>query len=272
MVFNPHKPTNSLLVLNSPEPFIYVSEIALKKMWEYVDLCPSEIGWYGSVTELDNGEDYQYRIDDVFLFEQTVSAVHTTATPEAGFDLLEKLQEKDINLNTIKLWGHSHVKMDTGPSGQDHTQMMDSFSDHFPWAIRVIANKLGKLEFSVYLYAKELVVKDVGWKSLEVSEFREDIALEIKALVTKQELPKPSTIIPYTLAPLNPKVHKGLDPFLIEYIDNEGLSYSARNNAIYDRRGVVQYDLNLDLNELQQDAETYFTERYNSTPYREDTV
>ena len=269
MAFTTHKAKASLIVLAPPTPCIYVTDKALQKMWEYIDQSTKEIGWYGLVTEIST---YNYRIEDVFLFRQTVGSVHTTATADSGFEVLEKLQKSKINPEDVRLWGHSHVNMGTSASGQDHKQMIESFSDHFPWAIRVIGNKAGRLEFSVFLYEENLAVEDVEWKSLALSEYREGITLEIANLVTEVPdivITKGVTNVA-TLLKGNRK--KGdnesslpkvlINPIIQEFILDNNFSVSERYSSIYDREGTKQYCLITDINILTADAHTAYRDKY----------
>jgi hypothetical protein len=75
--------------------------------------------------------------------------------------------------------------MGVSPSGQDDTQIL-TFREGNPWFIRVIANKLGEMEFSVYDFEQGIKFKNVKWieyRSNQVS-LEDIIKAEIAEKVT----------------------------------------------------------------------------------------
>jgi hypothetical protein len=174
-------------------PVIYVSPIANAKMQHYVDIVNDEVGWMGTVEELDSGD---YYIEDVYLFDQEVNG----ATTEIGEDSLAKfatemLKEPDGMeiMNKMRFWGHSHVNMATGPSGQDDSQM-EVFSDcGHDFFIRGIFNKKGEVNWSVYHYSRGVIFHHLEWQlyTEESDELRDQIEDEIREKVKKKTYPRP---------------------------------------------------------------------------------
>lgn len=148
-------------------PEIYVTLLALHKMRYYIDNTDKEIGWLGYVSRLDKNV---YLIEDVFLVKQKVHSATTEIDPEALASLatnLIKQGEQGISLyNKIRLWGHSHVNMDTFASGQDDAQM-DEF-DTSDFYIRLIGNKNGSWNVCLYDYNSNVV-----WSGLELKMYYE---------------------------------------------------------------------------------------------------
>jgi hypothetical protein len=166
-------------------PIVYVSPIANAKMQHYVDLVNQEVGWLGTVEELESGD---YLIEDVFLFDQQVSSVTTEISEDGLAEFATKMLQRPDGMeimNKLRFWGHSHVDMPTGPSGQDNEQM-EVFADcGHDFFIRGIYNKRGDVNLAIYDYKKELIIKHPKWKIYVTEEesLREDIEAEISEKV-----------------------------------------------------------------------------------------
>lgn len=174
------------VIVKAKIPDIFISLIALTKMWSYIDIESREIGWLGTV---ERNED-SYIIKDVFLFNQEVSAT-TTEIQEDGLasftveTMKQHSREEGMKImNSLRFWGHSHVTMGTSPSGQDETQL-DNFMKDCDWFIRGIGNKHGRLEFTIYDNLQGIVFKDVPWTEEMVAypDIRESIRAEIEQKV-----------------------------------------------------------------------------------------
>lgn len=131
-------------------PKIYISDLALNKMNEYIEQCSLEIGWLGCAERLENG----IYISDVFLFKQEVHSATTEITTEGlnefAMELMNTCEDGMEIWNNMRVWGHSHVNMPTSPSGQDDKQIevfMENDNDFF---IRIIGNKKGELRIDLY--------------------------------------------------------------------------------------------------------------------------
>lgn len=149
-------------VLEPCIPQIIISPLALDKMKVYVDECDEEVGWLGTAER--QGRDIY--ITDMYLFEQEVSSV-TTDIDEASLTAFaqELLQREDgVEIwNNIRVWGHSHVKMATNPSGTDEDQMETFVECGHEWFIRIIANKLSSLRVDLFDYKQGVIYNDLPW-------------------------------------------------------------------------------------------------------------
>lgn len=158
-------------------PRIFATPVALYKMRYYIDNTDKEIGWLGYVTKLS---DTQYLIEDVFLLKQKVHAATTEIDAEAlaklATDLIKQGEDGMAKYNKIRMWGHSHVNMSTGASGQDDNQMNEFATSDF--YIRLIGNKRGEWNVCLYDYVDNLL-----WSGLEL-ELYYDVE------VTPEELDK----------------------------------------------------------------------------------
>lgn len=171
-------------------PTIVVSFMAYCDMYYIIRASGNaEVGWLGSVTVLP---DNRYRIDDVFLFRQQVSAVHCEFDAEdVGKFYHELLKEDPKNmemLNRIMFWGHLHPGNMTDPSHQDEEQMK-VFSDN-PFFIRGIFTRSGLASFTFFDYEHRRKVVDCPWEFiLPRDEEREaSVVLEIREKVRRAPL------------------------------------------------------------------------------------
>ncbi len=162
----------------SKVPKIILSREAYTLMALYVELGDQEVGWLGTAIRLENGD---FRIEKVMLFKQQVSGTETEISTEGLQDLAMELigrgEEGITDWNNMRFWGHSHVRMGTSPSGTDENTMMKNRwgsrsgdgtfcfeNSDYPWAIRGIFNKLGRAQFSLFLYEEGLRLDDVAWE------------------------------------------------------------------------------------------------------------
>ena len=142
-------------------PKIIIKLSALLKMKGYVEHCDSEIAWLGLVEK--NGT--TYTIVDVDLMQQDVSS----ATAEIHEKGLQEYAERFINkgdyetLSKIRLWGHSHVNMDTTPSSTDEETLAE-YGENCEYFIRIIANKKGKLTVDFIDMIEDLRFDNVPWE------------------------------------------------------------------------------------------------------------
>lgn len=172
------KPTIS--VVEGLAPKCLISHKALGKMWTYIDECSDEIGWLGTATRNKN----IITIDDVFLFDQEVHSTTTEITPDGlakfGMEILNMPNGTEM-WNNMRVWGHSHVRMQVTPSAQDNNQMKTFAECGLGWFIRIIANKHGDMKVDLYDYDNGIVFFDLAWEA-ELTEEEVEIYNTIDAL------------------------------------------------------------------------------------------
>lgn len=166
-------------------PKVYITPVALEKMNVIVEISSKEVGWLGTARQLRTGD---FLIDDVYLFDQEVSYAQCEMSTEGleafAVELLEQ-PDGDELYDNLRVWGHSHVNMGTSPSAQDNSQM-DLFRENgCEWFIRIIANKAGRLEVTVFMYRNHLVIEDAEWRVAVpgMDEIRAQIEAEFTAKV-----------------------------------------------------------------------------------------
>lgn len=156
--------------LITDSPTIYLSVDAFKRMLLFVEIAGKEVGWLGTVEEVQGGD---FLIDKVFLLEQEVTATETELSVDGQNKLVMQLIEQgDQGLeqaNRLRFWGHSHVRMGTWPSYTDERTMQRFGREGLPWYIRGIFNKHGKADFAIHYYDKGYRIKDVPWAVLDAA-------------------------------------------------------------------------------------------------------
>ncbi|MGF6375052.1 hypothetical protein M2140_000086 [Clostridiales Family XIII bacterium PM5-7] len=97
---------------------------AMSKMLFLTMFHQNEIAWHGSGRKIGKGE---YQIDDVFLYPHKTSPVTVQCIDNLYGQWLEKMAlEEDERLDNLCLYGHSHVNMQTSPSGVDLDYQYDT--------------------------------------------------------------------------------------------------------------------------------------------------
>lgn len=148
-------------------PRIKVSRKAYAQMWHLVDMADLEVAWLGVVIQKAN----TYLIDEIFIFDQIVSGASAALDPAGVASVAEKLLMSNDpdnlrKVNSLFLWGHSHVRMGTSPSGQDENQLEEFGQNQgVEYMIRLIANKNGRLEFTFRDFKRGLKIIDLPWSA-----------------------------------------------------------------------------------------------------------
>ena len=141
-------------------PKIFITYEALLKMNQIVNTCTAEVGWLGSVKTGKDG----YYITDVYLMKQSVSGVTTELDEDDLHDFFQNLIINDPDkYNTIKLWGHSHVKMPVNPSSQDDETFKEYYQDN-PFFIRLIANQKEDMRIDIAIKEDGYIYYNVPWE------------------------------------------------------------------------------------------------------------
>lgn len=185
-LFMPHNFANKVELIDYP-PMVYMTREVFSRMWHFVDIADKEVSWLGTVRQTQYGN---FLIEEVFLLEQEVSATQTEISEDGiarlAQELIDTRQDGVDVVNRIRFWGHSHVQMDTSPSGQDENQMQH-FQQDCAWFVRGILNKLGCMRFDIFLWDIGVRITDVSWAIYD--EFvdrsrRAEIEADFKTKVT----------------------------------------------------------------------------------------
>lgn len=208
-------------------PRIFATPLALYKMRYYIDNTDKEIGWLGYVSKLS---DNQYLIEDVFLLKQKVHSATTEIDAEAlaklATDLIKQGEEGMTLYNKIRMWGHSHVNMSTGASGQDDRQMDEFATSDF--YIRLIGNKRGEWNVCLYDY-----VQNILWSGLELELYYD---VEVTPEELDKEIKDNVSEFTYTNTTTTPLVGRGYkrnwwEDYDNYYDDYDGYGYGYSSNS-----------------------------------------
>jgi len=171
-------------------PHIFLTHQAYSDMAVLVDEVDKEVGWLGTARIISDG----FLIDEIFLVKQEVASTTTEldedGIAELGVELLGSREDGMDVVNSIRFWGHSHVNMGTSPSGQDESQMNLFKQNNCDWFIRGIANKKGRIQFSVFYFKFGIQYHDVPWSIYqEVDQSRrEDWKKQIEDKVSEMSV------------------------------------------------------------------------------------
>lgn len=170
-ITNRTNPKTTVSIIEGLTPRVAIKSEALNKMYLFIKECNEEVGWLGTIEQIENSQ--YFIINDVFLFEQNVSAVTTEITPEGLSTFAEEIMQRPDGMevwNSMKVWGHSHVNMGITPSGQDDKQMRDFQSGGHDYFIRLIGNKKGEMKLDFYNFKLGITYLDIPWERLESDE------------------------------------------------------------------------------------------------------
>lgn len=155
---------------------------AITKIQYYIEECDKEIGWLGTVQDVGYGT---FLCDDVYLLHQEVHSATTEITTEGLVAYAEEYGD-DVVTNT-HLWGHSHVNMSVGPSGQDKEQMELFRENGCKWFFRIIGNKRGEIGVTYFNWQTGFLVTDVQWSVHAESSVSRDAVIQEIGIKVKEK-------------------------------------------------------------------------------------
>lgn len=162
----------TLLKTEKEQAILVFSTIAYAKMAYYVMSNAKEIAWHGIVEKHDGNI---YYVKDVTLYPQEVTSV-TVDTDDAEYaqwtDSLD-----DETYNTMRFQGHSHVDMNTSPSGTDidyyNKRVTDLGNEDF--YVFLIMNKKHEMWYKIYDMSKNIIFETDDITFAVVDENNKDI-------------------------------------------------------------------------------------------------
>ena len=143
---------------------VYFTSEAWEKMQALINGFDKEVAWHGLAYRGD-GDDYY--ITDILVYPQEVTGSTVNTDQEKYQTWL--MQHDDEVFNNIRMQGHSHVNMSTGPSSVDdslYERILDQLSDSM-FYIFLIYNKRGEKTFKIYDLAKNILF-ETGDVTVEV--------------------------------------------------------------------------------------------------------
>ena len=160
-----------------------------QRMKAYVDNCQEEISGLGKIERTAAGD---YRIIDLALFQQDVSAAHSDITSEQLAKFQLEMHRRDESLEDWCFWWHSHAKMEVFFSATD-TKTIDS-STEFPYLVSLVTNHAHdfKARVDVFQYARMYMEVPVVIEEHTDSDVVEACKAEIQQKV-KRTVARPNT-------------------------------------------------------------------------------
>lgn len=123
------------------------TETAYNKIQALVETCTTEVGWHCVVTR-SNKTANMFTVKDVVVYPQTVTGV-TVQTDDLGYANWA-MELPDAVFNSMRMQGHSHVNMNTNPSGVDTTYQNDLLAQVKDFYAFSIHNKAGNMWCAIY--------------------------------------------------------------------------------------------------------------------------
>ncbi len=117
---------------------LYITKHAHRKLRYYVEQCETEISGFGKVLEEKRTSGTIFLVVDFEIFDQEVSAAHSTLSEDALAKFLFEKTKAGENLAQWKVWWHSHAKMESYFSNID-TGTMDNTTE-FKHMISLVTN------------------------------------------------------------------------------------------------------------------------------------
>lgn len=165
---------------------------AYKKMQALIKETTKEVGWYGTV---ERPSEKTFVITDILVCPQTVTAT-TVTTDDEEFAAWQNALSDDV-FNSMRFYGHSHVKMGVTPSGTDDTFQDDILQNVTDFYIFGIFNQYNASWFNIYDVANNILYEKDDIKYEYYVEPAQEWAKEqLKKYVKKHVAPtytKPST-------------------------------------------------------------------------------
>ena len=166
------------------EPEIYITPDAYIKMRKLVDDNTTEIGWYGTVTQMPGLNSYV--IDDILVYPQTVTSTTCEQDNERIFEFEMSLTTEQVNHKRFQ--GHSHVNMGVTPSGVDEQFYQDLLSQVQDYFIICVTNKRNEYTVRFYDIANNILYTDIKIQVLlengtDVEGWFEDTKEQLKTRV-----------------------------------------------------------------------------------------
>lgn len=134
--------------LKTYNPTVFVNPNAWLKMCA-LTASTKEVGWHGYATKADD----MYYIKDIVVFPQVVTGTTVEPDEKEYYEWLNEQWDNDpVAASEIRFHGHSHVKMNTTPSGVDNTYRKNLISNlkEDDFYIFLIMNQAGEYTIQIY--------------------------------------------------------------------------------------------------------------------------
>lgn len=108
---------------------IFFTPIAWAKMLKLLSEFEKEVAWYGVANRGEDPDKDEYIISDILVYPQRVTGATVDMDPvECSKWVQQHLEKGDERFDNFRMQGHSHVRMQTSPSGTDIQHQEDILS------------------------------------------------------------------------------------------------------------------------------------------------
>lgn len=175
---------SDLLVLDEEKnATLHYSAIAWEKQRSLVESFDTEIAWYGVIHRSENNPAC-FIVDDILVYPQKVSGAYVDMDTEKCGQWLFGIPDEVCH--SMRLQGHSHVRMSTDPSDTDlkhqystATEMAEAPVNKY--YVSLITNKLGATNVRVFDFERNLFYDygevDVFYEGHDLTEFIKEAKL-----------------------------------------------------------------------------------------------
>lgn len=217
-----------------PPRIVFKPEVLYAQQY-IVANCKEEVAWLGLVKKRGDGS---YLIEEVFLPTQGVRGAECEILA-SGYDAIAQELEGRGQIqrmwDDLKFWGHSHVMMSVGPSGDDQKSAIKRTTDAQDYYIRCICNKRGMMHVSFFDGVTGLAYENVEWevddgidKEAVYARFRP--LMETNVMPWDKAFPKPEKKVVSVAPAATPLLGHEIDPKNISAADKSVLRQILGDN------------------------------------------
>ena len=161
-------------------PQLLFTPTAWEQLQVFLALSELEISGFGRTTEVSPGV---YLVDEIFLLEQEVSHAHTELDMSAVALLVADLVEQDKEPN-LKLWWHSHHKMEAFWSDQDE-RAIHNLIENGGFVFSLVGRQNGEVRIRFDMHDPALTIDQlphrVIWRQSEFAQAcQEEMELKVR--------------------------------------------------------------------------------------------
>lgn len=168
---------------------LYIPLDIMQKLKTYVHAVSGEIGGLGKVSV----EGQNFRVEEIYLLEQTVSGSETDLNEASIAKLVDELIDQDKS-PVLNFWWHSHGNMGAFWSKTD-TDTMESWPGS--WLVSLVINQKSEMKARLVTNVPIKLTLD---ENVEVCmpelANKDELLAEVKAKVTQQKILVPKPVPP----------------------------------------------------------------------------
>lgn len=139
---------------------IRITEAATRKLQAWMDAAEGEVSGMASC-RLTEGI---IEIYDAYLWHQECGFASTDAAPNGKAELYERLITQGTDMNSVRVWWHSHASFGGNFSGVDRDTMRQE-ADSMPWLVALLGSQ--KREWFAQVEITEPMRCNIDWGGVD---------------------------------------------------------------------------------------------------------